>query len=246
MYIFPNAEDQEQWERLIGDSNHSFDVRVRIFSGTNISDPSVYYFKDTIIDLSTSQRLFPGEQPSVGACLAGEMSLRMLKPAQTIPRTALIMPSVRVRVGEETSAWMPQGRYWIDTRKTTHNDDGLDILTIHAYDAMLRTEADYPDTDHDWPQSDLLTVQEIASAIGVTVDPRTDAIMDKGYEIGLPAGFSMRETLGNIAAMYGGNFVMTHTGQLLLVALYSLPPATHFLVTGNGRYITFGGTRIYV
>lgn len=124
---------------------------------------------------------------------------------------------------ESKSEWLQTGVYYIDTRQTTHNDDGVDKLTIHGYDAMLFGEADYPDADDaDWPKTDIAVVQEIARAMRVTLDPRTLDYITAGYEIQLPAAFSMRETLGNIAGAYGGNFVMSQEGKLLFLPLMGL------------------------
>jgi hypothetical protein len=170
----------------------------------------------------------------------------MLKPSVTIPRMAKVRPWVRVTDGTTYSEWVPQGAFFIDTREVTQNDDGLDVLNLHAYDPMLKTEADYPSTSHSWPYSDINVVREIASTIGVGVDARTVDLMTSNYQIGLPAGYSMRETLGNIAAMYAGNFICNYDGDLLLVPINSIPPETNYLVDQVGNAITFGGDRILV
>jgi hypothetical protein len=56
----------------------------------------------------------------------------------------------------------------------------------------------------------------------------------------------MREVLGFIAAMYGGNWVITKEGKLSLITLAGLPEETNYLVTNFGNPITFGGDRILV
>jgi len=234
------------WNTLIAQNNHYFEQMV-IING-------VSYYKNTIIDMSVSLGLFPGSQPQAGGCISGELWLKMLAPSVSIPRMAQVKPYVRVTDGTTTSEWVPQGIFWIDTRETTHNDDGLDILSIHCYDAMLKAEADYPSSTHSWPYSDINTVKEIAKGMGLQssinattgIDSRTITLMNKGYQISLPAGYSMREVLGNIAAMYAGNWIMSYDGKLLLVAINGIPPETNYLITAIGEPITFGGDRILV
>jgi len=199
-----------------------------------------------IESLSISLRAFSENVPSVGSCLSGELDLSMIRPAGEIPRMALVRPYVRITNGEQTSEWIPQGIFYIDTRETTQNDDGLDVITIHAYDAMLMTERDYPDTTHSWPVVDTAVVSEIAAALGVGVDERTWAVMTDAYQISAPVGYSMREILGYIAAMYAGNWVMNYDGDLLLIPINSIPPETNYLVDSGGFAIVFGGDRILV
>lgn len=226
------------WMTLIADQNRTFETKVAI--------NGVEYGQSQIMSLAIERRMFSAEYPVVGACLSAEIRLSMLKPGAVIPRMASIIPYSRVTNGTTTSEWIPQGTFYIDTRDTTNNDDSLPILTLHGYDAMLKTEADYPSTSHAWPYADTDVVQEIATTIGVTVDARTWDVMVNNYQISLPAGYSMREVLGNIGAMYAGDWVMTYDGELLLVTISGIPPETNYLIDNASQAITFGGDRILV
>jgi hypothetical protein len=200
-----------------------------------------------IQSLKIEQSAFSEDAPSVGSALSAELTLTMVRPAGAIPRMALVRPYIRAVNDTQASEWIPQGIFYIDTREYTQNDDNLSILTIHAYDAMLMTEQDYPSTTHEWTDfKDIDVVREIADTLGIGVDARTVERMTAGYVISAPAGYSMREVLGYIAAMYGGNFVMNYDGELLLIALNSMPAETDYLVDGFGYAITFGGDRILV
>lgn len=240
------------------------------------TDADAGYQEEQIMSLSTAYRLFSEEHPCVGACLSAELDVTMLRPAGAIPRMALVRPYVRATavvhstgsvvgvavagsatVGaqpsttERVSEWIPQGVFYIDTREYTQNDDELNLMTLHCYDAMLMTEQDYPETDGViYPARDVDIVNIIAGALGVSVDARTWEIMTDGYMISLPAGYTMREVLSNIAAMYCGNWVMNYDGELLLVALNGIPAETNYLVDEFGACITFGvgagATRILV
>ena len=239
------------YNTIIAQENHWFETRLNI-NGT-------YYGQSVLMSVGATYRVFSEEQPTVGGCLAAELEVKMLAPSASIPRMAKVQPYVRVTDGTQTSEWIPQGVFYIDTRETTHNDDGLDILTLHCYDAMLKAEADFPSTTITFPAKDYRVVQLIAYAMGLQtsssasshggIDPRTKTLMNNGsgiYNIGLPVGYSMREVLGNIAAMYCGNWIMTYDGKLRLVTLTELPDETNYLVTSQYEAITFGGDRILV
>ena len=234
------------YNTIIAQTNHWFETRVRI--------NGVYYGETQLMSVTATNRIFASEQPTVGGCLSGELEVKMLAPTVAIPRMAEVRPYVRVTDGTQTSEWIPQGVFYIDTRETTHNDNGLDILKIHCYDAMLKAEADYPSTSTSFPKSDINVVKEIAKTMGLQssitatsgIDSRTLTLMNKNYQIGLPVGYSMREVLGNIAAMYAGNWIMNYEGKLRLITLTELPSETNYLVNNAYEAITFGGDRILV
>lgn len=141
-----------------------------------------------------------------------------------------------------TSEWIPQGVFYIDTRETTANYDGIPVLSIHGYDAMLKTEQMYASNDTVGDAPDTQYVQTIADAIGVDVDPRTWEIM-RGYIIPFPLGYTMREILGYIAASYVGSFIMSDEGKLRLVSLLDLPDApTESLLADDAGYVIIFGT----
>lgn len=239
------------YNQIIASENHRFQARATI--------NGVAYSESNIVSLSTAYRVFSEEQPSVGGCLAAELELVMLAPSASIPRMAQVRPYVRATNGTQTSEWLPQGVFYIDTRETTHNDNGLDVLTLHCYDAMLKAEADFTGTTISFPAKDYRVVQVIAYMMGLQnssaasnhngIDARTKALMNNGsgiYNISLPVGYSMREVLANIAAMYAGNWIITYEGKLRLVTLTELPEETNYLVDEHYDAITFGGDRILV
>lgn len=200
--------------------------------------------EDQIESISTNIQMFDGT-PDVGKAVAGEVTISMLLPNVAIPKMAVLRPQTRAVNATQQSEWIPQGVYYIDTRERTKNNDGLDILTIHGYDAMLRAEQMYAGriTGN---STDIQMVNEIAYQMGVSVDARTTALMTNAYTIPLPTGYSYREVLGYIASMYVGCFVMSDEGKLRLVSLLELPHETNYLIDQIGNAITFGGDRILV
>ena len=150
--------------------------------------------------------------------------------------------------GEEyiESEWIPQGVFFIDTREVTANNNNVNVLTIHGFDAMLKAEQDYASNDVVGDNYDTAYVRAIASAIGVEVDDRTWVIMGTGYIIPFPLGYSMREILGYIAASYAGCFVITDEGKLRLISLPDIPSETNLLIDQIGDVILFGGDSILI
>ena len=207
----------------------------------SIQDKSIFH-------LETMRRIFPKEWPSVGGCVSGEISAEFFMPEDKIPKMAKLIPYVRVKSldGSKVSEWLAKGVFYIDTRKIRKWNDGRKIISVAGFDAMLKTEQDYPDSGLNWPAKDIDVVREICAALDIGIDDRTIAIMNKGYKIQYPAGYSCREILGYIAAMYGGNFIMSDVGKLLLCQITGVPKVPRYLINEDENVITLGGVTILV
>ena len=204
---------------------------------------NVDYGPSQLKGISITGGVFPSNSPAVGSCVSAEIDLTLKSPSATIPRMAKIEPFIRITNDLLTSEWLPKGVFFIDTRETTKNG-GVEQLTIHGFDAMLKAEQDCPLSG--FPKTDLATVQQIAATMGVQLDPSVSSQINKGYTIQLPAGYSCREVLGYIAAAYAGCFIMDDYGKLRFIALNGYPEETNLLINAAGLYITFGGDRIIV
>lgn len=254
------------YKEIVSSDNHWFECALAIGESGRLIDEfaNVLYFgntailvdsggastafrEDILMSMSTKHAVFNADYPTVGSAVSGEIDIQMLAPTASIPKMARLVPFVRATNGEQTSEWLQKGVYYVDTRETSHNSNGLDIVTIHGYDAMLKFEMNYPsDSVNDYPMLDTDMVQFLADSIQISVDPRTFERMDNGYMFPLPVGYSSREVLGIIAASYGGNFVISDDGQLLLIRLSDLPRETNYLITEFGDVILFGTDRILV
>lgn len=236
---------------VIGDSGRLVDQsgdRI-IVGGVSIlvdsGGPEGGYGSDRLISLECTRDVFADKGPTPGACVAAEIDIEMLRPLGSIPRMARLAPYVRLTDGVSASEWIPKGVYYIDTRENS-KDSAIETLKIHGYDGMLKAEMPYPASKLTWPAKDVQVVAEIASAMGVGVDPRTWAAMNRGYAVPYLTEYTCREILGQIAAAYGGCFVMSDTGDLLLITLAGLPKETRLLIDHSGDYIVVGGDRIRV
>lgn len=258
-------EVSEKYKRIIRKS-HWFENRLCIgdvgvlidktgdaitFGGTRIlvatSGPDSGYGENMLVSLSTKKPLFSGS-PSVGNTCVGEIDVSLIKPAGNIPKRALLAPYVRVTDGEEVSEWIPKGKYYIDKRSESKIGNDT-LLTLHGYDSLLLAEADYPaETKLAWPAADIDVVKEIAEDIDIGLDSRVEQIITRKYAVQYPTGYSEREVLGYIAAMYAANWCINDLGELMLIPLAGLPKETRYLIVGGGsaECITFGGERILV
>ena len=240
----------KEYALVIGESGvlvDEFSNRIT-FGGTAIlvatTSADSGFRESSIISMSTQKTIFSDSNPTVGNCIAGQITVEMMKPKGDIPRRARLAPYVRLTNGKEQSEWIQKGVFFIDHRE--YSGDENERMVINGYDHIILTEDEFPSSTHEWPRTDIDVVRDIAAEIGTDLDIRTVQIMNKGYKINYPAGYSMREVLENIAAMYAGSFIMSDTGELLLVTMFGIPRETSYLIDNVGFAITFGGDRILV
>lgn len=194
--------------------------------------------EDVLMSLKTSHKLFDDDKPAIGCCVSGEITVEMIVTGVPIPRMARLVPYVRACVGNQKSEWIKKGIYFVDTRTYDVTASGAEVVTLHGYDAMLKADADL-DADKLESTVDIDVVRNIAEQIGCFVEQRTIDIMTGRYNIGSPIGYTCREVLGYIAAMYAGNFIISDDGGLMLVALNALPEPTNYLIDDNGFNIVW-------
>lgn len=229
----------EDGDGIIFGTNNGQDIRILVEQGG--ADDG--FTEAEIFSLSTYHELFEGETPKVGCVIAGQIDVKMLYGNYNLPRMAQMVPYVRLvsADGTEHSEWIKKGVYFIDTREVSHNDDGLEILTLHGYDAILKAQADYPsDSAANYPARDTVIVQKIARAMVVEVDSRTWDMMTGNFTYGLPVGYSMQEVLSSIAVPYAGNWIITDEGLLRMVSFADIPKETRLLTDEVGYAIIFG------
>ncbi len=194
------------WKSIFNQPWHSTEVKA-VIDGTTYGPDLLYSVKQT-------QEVFQGRAPGVGACCASTLEISIV-PTARVPRMAEIHLYVRLTAENETSEWIEAGTYYVDTR--AKSEDGQS-LRLTAYDSMLKCDQPYLENTsfEEWPQSEDDVVEDIADAIGVDVDSRTELA---GYDVPYPNDYTMREVLGYIGAANGGNWIITPENKLLLVKL---------------------------
>ena len=203
---------------------HRFEVKVNI-AGTD-------YGMNVLTSLNSRRSAFGSGSPRLGLAPAGELSLSLYLDSGSVPRMAEIRPYFRVVNDSRQSEWIAKGVYYVDTREA---DTTTGLLTLQAYDSILKGEVKYPSPSHPWPYSDINTVTEIASFLGVAVDAQTTSLMTAGFMIPLPAQYTLRETLQHIGALYGGSFVITDQNTLRLIPLWSVKTTEDAPLGGTHR-----------
>lgn len=243
--------------KTIVNGDHWFETQVTFIRGDSEHTPEVLG-ENYILSCKITRPGMPENKPSIGGALSAMLDLTIVNPPHTIPKMAQFLVEFRATnratpetavTSTNTSEWYPSGTFYVDTRSKT--EGAFPTITLTAYDAMMKAEQDYSTTALDWPATDKNVVAEIASAIGVSVDSRTNRFLTAGHKINLPTDYSMREVLEHIAGMNGGNFIITPENKLLFVPLYGLNPeenltGTYLKVEGSTDAITFGNEGWYI
>ena len=147
------------------------------------------------------------------------------------------------------SEWIQKGVYYIYER--TPDVNGREIA-LHGYDAIIRMETQFtsPGDQGRWPMLDIDVAREVARRIGVTLDPRTVAMMTDRSTVEYPGigdgAKTIREVMGGIAAWYGSNWIINNFGRLQLVSFLDIPQNIKYLLEEGGEAILIGGVKIIV
>lgn len=195
------------WKSIFATPGHATEVKAVI--------DGVVYSTDKLYSVNKACEAFQGQAPMVGACCAAQLSLELI-PATQVPVMAEINLYVRLSYGEDVSEWIPAGTFLVDTRSKSK---GGDLVSFTAFDSMLKL--DQPYLEHSglstWPADDDDVADDIADAIGVSIDSRT---VLAGYPVPIPdSDTTMREIMGWIGAANGGNWIITPENKLRLIKL---------------------------
>ena len=204
--------DEEDDVILFGTGNNA----TGILLGADTSDLFIDYGENVLTSVKTTQGIIKDDKPQVGCAIASEIDLSMFKPVTNIPRMSKIRVYVRACNETQVSEWLPKGVFFIDTRST---NKATNVLTIHGYDSMLKTEQIYASSIV-WSSKPMKTVvNEIASAINVSIDARTQTLMQSlpNYNVSYNNTLTMRQYLEAIGAAWGGSWVFSDRGELRFV-----------------------------
>ena len=209
------------YRTLFAMPNHYKEWRVSINGVVYGQDVIVKSIDDSDCEPVISRPTFL-DTPTVGNCYAAQFTCVLLLASSQIPRMATVIPSYRLRAGNQASEWITEGTFYLDIRAF---DKESNTVSLTCYDDMLKTDgpegktyAELTEFD-EWPQPMEDVVDEICDLIGISLDARTTILSGNGYMVGYPNDYTMREILGFIAAVHGGNFVISPQRALRLIRL---------------------------
>lgn len=232
--------------------NQLMDVSIKreLFGGNNVTigstcvaSCSLTLTSDTMSGRDISAQIPRGARIEIWERIKGEVQDTTANAVAGSAIAGVAIVGIATQYVITNSEWLLQGVFFVDCRDYTSWESRL---VLDGVDAMIFADADYPNQS-DWPEDgkkDIDVVKQIAGYINVALDSGTS--LGNNYLIPIPLSYTMREVLGFIAAMYGGNWVITKEGKLSLITLAGLPEETNFLVTNYGSPIMFGGDRILV
>lgn len=216
-------QTSELYHKIVSDRFHKVECKLVI--------DGVEYGENTLVSVETENNLFAEEAPSCGNAVSGTITAKLRTPNTVIRTKAKMELFARVTSGDLVSEWIPKGVYFLDTREKQKAKNGEDtIIVLDGFDAILMGEQEYIPSG-DWPKSDAEVLEEMCWILGVECVWRPD----KNFPIQKPAGYSVREIIGYIAAMYGGSVTMDDSGKLKFVGLRQ---------NQNGHEVVFSGLSV--
>ena len=197
----------ELYNEIVADRFHKVECKLLI--------DGVEYFENDLVSIETENNLFAEEAPSCGNAVSGTITVKLRTPNTVIRTKAKMELFARVTSGDMKSEWIPKGVYFLDTREKQKAKNGEDtIIVLDGFDAMLFGEQDYTPSGN-WPKSDAEVVGDMCWLLGVECAWHPD----RNFSISKPIGYSVREILGYISAMYGGSVTINDSGKLQFIGL---------------------------
>jgi hypothetical protein len=119
---------------------------------------------------------------------------------------------IRMNGDSGPTEWLPQGKFYIDTRKKS----GL-ATVLECYDKVLMMESSFVIEGETltYPMAMSTALSTICTRLSLTFANPT--AIQSGFNIEYPNDLTMREVLGYIADANGGNFILNDSGDLQLV-----------------------------
>ena len=203
----------EVWKRLAATGNARVEVRADI-AGTPYAE--VYGI--------TINRALMANPLTIGNCISATLQFTVRTAKSTvIPKSSKVIIYNRLTEGTCTSEeWLTAGTFYVTNRVEDKVTGQLKSFT--CYDAMLKANAPFPSSRADsFPMTARAYVNAVAAMIGVEVDSRTWNALPDADTLSIPysAKESMREVLGHIGGVCGGNWCITQENKLRMVPLLS-------------------------
>ena len=206
------------------------------------------YTGDVIYDgVSLKQQLFSTDTFSVGGFALAKMTVKLKVPTIDIPRNASVKFFYRLTDYEQTSEWIQKFHGRILKRKRYSNE----VTTIEAvskganYDVFLDI---FQTTIPSYPANNRTVANLCANHLGLEIDD-INKVFD-GDNVEYPNELTIIEVLQNIAALSGGNWIITEDDKLRLVVLENTIPSnlkvySAFNVSSNETLLPISKVTMY-
>ena len=182
----------------------------------------------TAIFAPTIRRGLMQDGLGVGNAVAASCQLSV-RTEDAIPRAATVVVKTRLTDGDRVSERRPAGTFFVSHR---NRNAVTGLVELECYDAMLKANALFPE-EGAWPRSMAQVAVDIARAMGLEMDLRTELRTGDDFRILAPRqGWTMRDVLGDIASAHGGNWIVTPENRLRLVPLETADPTSAHDVVG--------------
>lgn len=196
-------------------------------------DGVVYHDKDII--KVTHDKGLVANSFSIGNTISGSIKATVIPHTDhTVRRNGKILLKLRiVTLNDGATDWFEFGHYYINSAKREK-----DKWTIEGYDAINQLETPFVTSNTNWPQSCTNAINQILSFLNIELDPRTS--INSSLQIQDPTELTMREVLGYIGGLHGGNWCITETNKLRLI-IPSLGTKVATVLPGNTKKLLDSG-----
>lgn len=194
----------------------------------------VVYLDDNIMKVTHDKGLI-GNSFSVGNCISGTINATVIPhTSHIVRRNSKVLLELRIAtLNDGVTNWFEFGHYYIDSAEKEK-----DKWTINGYDAINKLEVPFTTTETNWPKSCMFGLNQILSHLDIQLDPRT--VINSSLQMQDPTELTMREVLGYIGGLHGGNWCITETNKLRLV-IPSIGTPVLSISTGNTKKIIENG-----
>lgn len=169
------------------------------------------YYDDDIFSMSSELQLCDDEVFNIGNLYARKLSLSICPKETAIPTMSSVKPYVRMNGLSGPTEWIPQGKFNVDTRKSS---DGLKSFECLDKAVMMETPFVVEGESLTFPMLHIDALTVICTRLGISLVNPSDI---QGFYIEYTNALTMREVAEYIAGANGGNFILNNDGNLKLI-----------------------------
>ena len=170
------------------------------------------YLNEDLFSMSSERQLCDDSVFALGNVFSRKLNLAIKQKATAIAKMSNVDLYIRMNGDSGPTEWLPQGKFYIDTRKKS----GL-ATVLECYDKVLMMESSFAIEGESlsYPMAMSDAVSTICTRLSLTF--ANPSAIQSGFNIEYPNDLTMREVLGYIADANGGNFILNDAGELQLV-----------------------------